>query len=158
MSSTISYKLKQYKNSNSSYNNFFYPRAVITGHTATKELAEKIQARCSLTKADVLGVLSALSEVMREEICAGNRVRVDGLGLFKAAIVTKKMVEDLKDFNVSECIAGYRINFLPEYSVQSGKRTTGMLRGAGVVSYQEYAEGVNDREGKKYNKVGKVTE
>lgn len=155
----ITYKLKQYKNSNSSYNNFFYPRAVVTGEIDLNGIAEKVQQNSSLKKSDVLACLTELSEVMREALLDGKRVRINGLGIFKTSIQTKKMVEDIKDFNVSECIGGYKINFLPEYSLDAnGRHQSKLISGVSAKAYGEYAEGVNDREGKKYNKIGLVTE
>ena len=157
--SNVTYKLKQYKNSNSSYNNFFYPRAVITGEMDLNDIAEKIQANCSLKKSDVLACLAELVEHVREALLDSKRVRLNGLGMFRIGIITKKMVEDIKEFNVRECIGGYRVNFLPEYSIDAnGRHSSKLIAGATVTSYQEYAEGVNDREGKKYNKIGKVEE
>ena len=142
--SNITYKLAQYKNSNSSYNNFYYPRAVVTGELTTDEMAQNISKRCTLTKADVLACLAAFSEVMNEAIIDGKRVILDGIGSFKAGIVTKKMVEKLEDFNVRECIGGYRINFLPMYNIDAnGRHATKLLAGARVSEDNEYASGVN---------------
>lgn len=155
----ITYKLKQYKNSNSSYNNFFYPRAVVTGEIDLNGIAEKVQANSSLKRSDVLACLTELSEVMREALLDGKRVRLNGLGMFKVGIVTKKMVEDIKDFNVSECVGGYKINFLPEYTLDANHRHQNkLISGASATAYGEYVQGVNEKEGKKINKIGLVTE
>ena len=155
----LTYKLKQYKNSNSSYNNFYYPRAVVTGEINLNQIVDKVQQNCSLKRSDVMACLTELVEVMSEALLDGKRVRLNGLGIFKLGIVTKKMVEKLEDFNVRECIGGYRTNFLPEYSVDAnGRHQSKLINGVTVTSYEAYAEGVNDREGKKYNKIGKVEE
>ena len=141
----IRYKLKKFKNSGSAYNNFYYPKAVHLGTVGTDELAEMVSRRCTITKADVLGCLAALSEVMQEQVTNSMAVKLDGIGIFKACIHTKEMVEEIKDFNVNTCIKGYGMNFLPLYTIDaSGKRTTKLLAGAGVTEADDYASGVND--------------
>ena len=155
----IKYKLAKFKNSGSAYNNFYYPRAVIIGRRGTNELAELIQERCTLTRADVKACLEALSAVMRESLENSFSVRLDGLGIFKVGIQTKEMVEDIKDFNVNTCIKGYRINFLPEYAKDaSGKHIRTILKNTGFSAMDEYAEGVNatKKVGGKYVKVDLV--
>lgn len=153
----INYKLKQYKNKNSEYNNFYYPRAVLVGTLRTNELAELISKRCTITKADVLGCLAALSEVMNEQITDSKKVYLAGIGIFGAKIKTKQMVENLEDFKVNECVAGYGINFLPEFTVDaSGRRTTKLLVGAALREADNYASGVNDTSKGKPIKIGQV--
>ena len=153
----VNYKIKQFKNSNSAYNNYYYPRAVVSGEVNLYEIAEKIQANCSLKKGDVLACLTELVEYVREALLDSKRVRLNGLGMFRIGIITKKMVKNKEDFTVRECIGGYRVNFLPEYNVEaSGRHNSKLLSGASVTGYQEYVEGVNDREGDKVNKIGKV--
>lgn len=153
----INYKLKQYKNKNSEYNDFYYPRAVITGESDLNDIAEKIQANSSLKKGDVLACLTELVEYIREGLLDSKRVRINGLGIFRIGIDTKQMVEKIEDFSVRECVAGYHVNFLPEYTIEpNGRRSTRLLAGATLSEYQEYAEGVNNtKKGKKIN-IGEV--
>lgn len=156
----IRYKLKKFKNSGSAYNNFYYPRAISLGTIGTDELAGMISKRCTITKADVLGCLAALSEVMNEQITDSKSVKLNGIGIFSPKIHTAAMVEELKDFNPNSHIKGYGVNFLPEFTISGGKRTTKLLVGAGIVEADDYAAGVNDTKkvGGKYVpiKIGEV--
>lgn len=64
-------------------NNRWYARAVINQTVGTDQIAELIQARCSLTKSDVKGCVEALIDVIREQVQDSKAVKLDGLGIFK---------------------------------------------------------------------------
>lgn len=158
----IHYKLKKFKNSTSQFNNYYYPRAVMIDKIGTDALAGLISKRCTITKADVLGCLAALSEVMNEQITDSKSVKLAGIGTFSAKLRTAGMVKDLKEFNPNSHIKGYGVNFLPEFVLDGGVRTTKLLVGAHVTEEGTYASGVNDTQkvGGKYVpiKVGEVTD
>lgn len=60
------------------------PKMRVLRHT--DELAAEIEGRCTLTRTDVMAVLSALSNVLGEELLAGNRVQLDGIGTFGISV------------------------------------------------------------------------
>ncbi len=61
----------------------FYPQPVKLGVKQTKDLAKEIAGRCSLTRGDVLNVLSNLSEVINKWLVAGYHVKLDNLGTLR---------------------------------------------------------------------------
>jgi predicted histone-like DNA-binding protein len=63
----------------------------------TKDIAAKIEAKCTLTKGDIEHVLFALSEVMNEELITSNSVHLNGIGTFIASPVNKGAVKSLLD-------------------------------------------------------------
>ncbi|MBO4905691.1 MAG: HU family DNA-binding protein [Bacteroidaceae bacterium] len=52
----------------------------------TRELAQTIENACTLTQADIVAVLNALSTVLGNELLAGNRVQLDGIGTFSLSV------------------------------------------------------------------------
>lgn len=63
----------------------YYGVPKTTGQVSTEELAEAISVRCSLTRADVLAAVSALSDVMQGHLRDGKTVRLDRIGLFSVS-------------------------------------------------------------------------
>ena len=61
----------------------YYLKPVVSGETSTEELAEIIQRNCTAKYSDVLAVLKELSEVMTDQLGAGMRIRLNGLGTFQ---------------------------------------------------------------------------
>ncbi|MDF9829574.1 HU family DNA-binding protein [Parabacteroides sp. PF5-6] len=70
------------------------PSGMITTHT----LCQKISDRCSLTSADVKGVLEALTEEIEMELKYGRSIQMGELGIFTASITSDVVStkEDLK--------------------------------------------------------------
>lgn len=101
----------------------------------TKYLAERIQAKCTLHKADIVACIEALVEEMRNELCNSKIVKLDGFGMFRASIKSTG-ADDPKLFNVNENIQGVKVNFLPAgHKTQNGKLVRNMLDGASIQKY-----------------------
>ncbi len=64
----------------------YHARPVNNGSITTREIAEKICVRCSLTPVDVSAVLHALSDIMGESLNEGRRVHLDGIGYFHISL------------------------------------------------------------------------
>lgn len=60
----------------------YYAVPVTSGQISTEKLAEYISDRCSLTAGDVLAAVSALSELIREQLDRGYTVNLHNLGTF----------------------------------------------------------------------------
>lgn len=116
----------------------FYARASHKDTVSIKQLAAVMQNNCTVKHSDIVAVLSELSEVMKQELQRGNRVRIDGLGIFKVNIRSKG-AKTAKEFTVSENILGTRINFHPETFVNpDGSHVTSMLSGLKVKEDETY--------------------
>lgn len=127
----LNYKIYQ-SNANNSTKGKFYARALHKETVGIKELAAVMQDNCTVKHSDIVAVLSELSEVMKQELQRGNRVRIDGLGIFKVNIRSKG-AKTAQEFSAAENILGTRINFRPESFVNTnGSHITNMLSGLKV--------------------------
>ncbi|MDR0657702.1 MAG: HU family DNA-binding protein [Mediterranea sp.] len=63
----------------------YYGVPVASGQVDADHLAWEISERCSLTAADVLATISALSDVMQHHLLIGNTVYLKGIGLFSVS-------------------------------------------------------------------------
>ena len=89
----------------------FYARAKATGDIDLREMSERIQQSCTVTKADVHAVLVALEDVIINALKSGEIVRLGDLGTFQIGISSKGAVT-AKDYN-SSLIKSAHINFRP---------------------------------------------
>ena len=89
----------------------YYAQAQARGDVNIREMAERIQSTCTVTKADVYAVLISLEDVVKEAIQNGEIVRLGELctlqvGLSSKGTLTEKEYEDT-------FIKKARINFRP---------------------------------------------
>jgi predicted histone-like DNA-binding protein len=92
-------------------------RAVKTGDYSFKELAEEIQFSTTVTKADVVAVLTAAKEYIKKGLLAGQRVVLDELGALRVSLKSKCFAQSeiaAEDFNPASYIQGIRVSFRPE--------------------------------------------
>lgn len=130
----------------------YYGRAIHRETVTTKDLAQTMQANCTVKHSDIIAVLTELSEVVKAELQRGNRVKIEGLGTFKIGITTEG-AESAKEFTAAN-IKGSHIIFMPELSVDAnGKRVKSLLSGLRVkeaenyVSLKDDVTGENNAEG-----------
>ena len=89
----------------------FYAQAQARGDVSLREMAERIQSTCTVTKADVYAVLVSLEDVVKDAIQNGEIVRLGDLcthqvGLSGKGTLTEEEYEDT-------LIKKARINFRP---------------------------------------------
>ena len=106
----------------------FYARAQASGDVNIREMSERIQQSCTVTKADVQAVLVALEDVIIDALKGGEIVRLGDLGTFQIGI-SSKGAETEEDYDAS-LIKKARINFRP------GLALVGVLSG---LSYKKVA-------------------
>ncbi len=63
---------------------------------SSKELAQEISERSSLTQGDVYGSLSALSDVIKNHLLLGNSIKLDGIGIISLSITSEASDEEDK--------------------------------------------------------------
>ena len=76
----------------------FYGNVKSSGDINIREMAERIQGSCTVTKADVYAVLVALEDVISESIQKGEIVRLMDIGTFRVGISTKGALTE-EEFN-----------------------------------------------------------
>lgn len=89
----------------------YHANAQIWSSVTEKDLATMISRRCTVTRHDLLGVLSALVEVMNEVLISGQSVRIANFGSFHLSIQSDGT--DHEDEFTPECITGVNIRFAP---------------------------------------------
>ena len=114
----IQYLTKQDTRSNG--NSKWYGRAVHPSTVGLDVIAERIQHTCSMTKGDVLAVLTEMVSVMKDELQNSNQVRLDGLGTFSIGLRTVGAKTE-EEFTANDNIKAFVVNFLAEGRKQNGK-------------------------------------
>ena len=89
----------------------FYGSVKTSGDINIREMADRIQQSCTVTKADVYAVLVALEDVISESIQKGEIVRLMDIGTFRVGISTKGALKE-EEFNEA-LIKKTRIIFRP---------------------------------------------
>ena len=89
----------------------YYGHVQARGDVSHREMSERIQATCTVTKADVYAVLVALEDVITEALRGGEIVRMGDLGTFQIGISSKGALTE-EDYDTS-LIKKARINFRP---------------------------------------------
>ena len=89
----------------------YYGRVQAKGDINLREISERIQATCTVTKADVHAVLISLEDVITDSLKNGEIVRLGDLGAFQIGISSKGAATE-EDYD-SSLITKARINFRP---------------------------------------------
>ena len=121
-----------------------YGKAVVDGVIHTKEIAEKISKRCTLTEPDIIAVINALETEIAYGLADSKRIVLDGFGSFKVGLKTTP-ADTPKKFGNSN-IVGIHVNFIPSTEMYMNKRIKSMLRNCKVEEMTEY-NGLEDAEG-----------
>ncbi len=125
----VKYKLYQENRDNSQYKGKWYGRAVHEGTIGIDELADIMQANCTVKRADILAVISELVETMKTQLQNSMRVKLDRFGSFKIGINTSP-ADSAKDFTPQKNVRRLHIIFQPEVKVdRNGSRTLSFLTG-----------------------------
>ena len=99
----------------------YYAQAQASGDVNIREMSERIQASCTVTKADVYAVLVSMEDVIIDALKSGEIVRLGDLGTFQIGVSGKgTLTEEEYD---SSLIKKARINFRPGIAL-SGMLTT----------------------------------
>ena len=89
----------------------YYAQAQASGDVNIREMSERIQASCTVTKADVYAVLVSMEDVIIDALKSGEIVRLGDLGTFQIGVSGKgNLTEEEYD---SSLIQKARINFRP---------------------------------------------
>lgn len=140
----VKYRLYQDNREKSPQKGKWYAKAVVDEVVDTSQLAELIQRNSSMKRSDVVAVLTELSEVLRDQLLAGNRVKIDGLGSFKVGF-SSRPADKREDWVPTTHISSTRINFQPEtmdtYSGGKRTRSASALQGIEFVELRGYDDG-----------------
>ncbi len=111
----MSHKFKKLQNQNDDSTAFgkWFATAVYDQHfIETEELADFIQKQASVKKSDIKAVLDELGDAMKHFFELGQKVRLDGIGIFKVGFSSIGVVD--KDDCGAQNITTRRVLFQPE--------------------------------------------
>ena len=120
----------QNKNSHSSAYGKYYAQAIYDNHfVGTEELADYIQRQASVKKSDIKAVLQELGEALKHFFEMGQKVKLDGIGIFKIGFSSIGVAKP-EDCG-SSTITTRRVLFQPETSrvvVGQERRVNGSVK------------------------------
>ena len=122
----------------------YYAQAQARGSINIREMAERIQSTCTVTKADVYAVLISLEDVVKEAIQNGEIVRLGELctlqvGLSGKGTLTEEEYED-------SLIKKARINFRPGPVLAAALETLKFSKVPIKYAKEEPSQGENEEE------------
>ena len=116
----------------------YYAQAQASGDVNIREMSERIQQTCTVTKADVYAVLVSMEDVIIDALKSGEIVRLGDLGTFQIGVSGKgTLTEEEYD---SSLIQKARINFRP------GLALSGMLTSLTYAKVPKKAVPVKEKE------------
>ena len=122
MKQSVTYSVVQRKNPRSPMTPpKFYAQAQARGEADIRALSDRIQVMCTVTRADVVAVLTALEVVVSESLSNGEIVRLGELGSLQLSL-SSSGADSKEEFNASQ-IDKVRILFRPGETLQNMKQT-----------------------------------
>ena len=131
----MSQKVQKYRNTNELSKTFgkYYVRPVYDKQfISTDGLAEYIQTQCTVKKSDIRAVLEELGSAMKHYFELGQKVKLEGIGIFKVGI--SSAASDTEAGCTASLVKKSRVNFQPE--------TTAVLKGVVDVQRARMINGV----------------
>lgn len=114
----VFYRKYQCRSTDPKKNGKWYARALPVNYEGIESLADLIQQNTTVKRADVLAVLSELSEAMKRLLEQGSAVRIPYVGSFKMGINTTP-AETKEQFTVKN-IKNVHVLFQPAYASTAG--------------------------------------
>lgn len=138
------YRLYQNTNEKSKANGKWYAKAVTTAMIDTNALAEIMQRNCTVKRSDIKAVIEELTETMADQLKAGRRVKLNGLGSFKLGL-SSKGAPTAAAYDVRKHLRDVHVVFRPDTMVDStGQRGKVLISG---VQVQELPKNMVDTSG-----------
>jgi len=94
----------------------YYPAVVSKGETSLDELTERIARMSTLSKTDCIAVLTALVELLPQELLQGRIVRLGNLGAFRLTVKGEGV--DKPEAFSSDTIKQTRLRFNPGIEIK----------------------------------------
>ena len=111
----MSQKFKKIQNSNdesTAYGKWFATAVYDQKFVTTKQLADFIQKQASVKRSDIMAVLDELGDAMKHYFELGQKVKLDGIGIFKVGFSSIGVTE--KEDCGAQTITTRRVLFQPE--------------------------------------------
>lgn len=106
----------------------YHPRVVAKGTVSLKEIVETVSGRCTLSPADLHAAVTAIEQVVSENLANGFRVRLDGLGSFSLTLSSPEIDDPSKVR--AQSVSVKSVVFSPEKAFVSHSQSRGFERSA----------------------------
>ena len=123
----------------------YYAQAQARGDVNVREMAERIQSTCTVTKADVYAVLVALEDVIVEALQNGEIVRLGELCTLQVRLSGKGALSE-EDYEAS-LIKRAKVNFRPGIAIAGMLSSLNFTKVAIKYQKEEEEEELPDNEG-----------
>ena len=119
----------------------WYAHAANIGTVNIDKLAERISAKCTVTKPDIVAVITALLTEISDSLQAGMKVVLDGFGMFKLGLASKP-ADSAKAWSVNTHVKGLRVLFSPlkRFDHSSHKFLNSFTQGCAIQSLADYKD------------------
>ena len=114
----VFYKLYQDNRTSSKFKGQWYARAVHTGTVDIDDLAEEMQANCTVKRADIVAVLSELVETMKPALTVGEFTASNNVKSVHVLFQPETKIEKDKT-RVRALLSGCKVQELPKNAVDS---------------------------------------
>lgn len=104
----------------------YHPRVVAKGTVSLKEIVETVSGRCTLSAADLHAAVTAIEQVVSENLANGFRVRLDGLGSFSLTLSSPEIDDPTKVR--AQNVAVKSVVFSPEKAFVAHSQSKGFER------------------------------
>ncbi len=105
----------------------YYAKAVVTGKDSTNSLAREVAMNTTMGRADILGVLTAMGEIIEKRLAMGRSVDLLDLCILSPAI-SSSGVDNEADFNATSHVKKVRINIRPKKNLLEAVQKAGLER------------------------------
>lgn len=109
----------------------YYAQSQARGEMGIREIAERIHQMCTVTRADVMAVLTALEDIVAEGLQGGEIVRLGELGSLQLSLSGEGAASE--ETYSDALIAKVRVLFRPGTVMQEAAEQPGFREGAGEV-------------------------
>ena len=119
------------------------PVAAVGKTITTRKIGERIEKESTASLSDVMAVLYALPNVLRDEMANGNAVKLDGIGSFSLSVQCHKTgVANAADVDPYKQITNIKVQFRPEREsvMVAGKRIMQTALVANDITWVELQE------------------
>lgn len=106
----------------------YHPRVVAKGTVSLKEIVDTVSGRCTLSAADLHAAVTAIEQVVSENLANGFRVRLDGLGSFSLTLSAPEVDDPTKVR--SQNVTVKSVVFSPEKTFVAHSQSRGFERSA----------------------------
>lgn len=111
--STIRFQLQEAPHPKGEETKKYYPIVANGNKITAEQVCSMINGNCTITEADVWGVMISVAKVIADNISSGNRVELPGIGTFAPSIVSDEPIIDVNNRQIARNLRIDTIDFRP---------------------------------------------